>query len=262
MDYSKKILVDFENLFLNYTDSFFSGNIEFDKNLLLKKEHSLSVQGECRQLAEFEKFSPRMAALIEISGLFHDIGRFEQIRDFNTFVDCKSVDHGDLGCEVLIKTNMLAALPEKDQNIVIASTKNHNKRTLAKGFDEETLLVLKAVRDADKLDILRILLNEYAKSELDETVVLHLEESEDISPKVMAHLERGENPDIADFRTLTDFKLAQLAWIYDLNYKYSLHEFKNRKFYEQAISHLPDSPRINKMHKQMNNYLEANSKLR
>ncbi len=259
MEYSKSVLIDFEKFFINYTDSFFTDDIKFDKNIMLKKKHSLLVRRECRQLARTENFSPRIAALIEIAGLFHDIGRFEQIRKFNTFVDCKSIDHGKLGCEVLKKTNVLSALPEKDQNIIFISTKIHNTRMLPDNLDEETLMVVKAVRDADKLDIMRILLNEYVKGNLDETVILHLEESDNISPNVLMHLEKGENPNIADFRTLTDFKLAQLAWIYDLNYKYSMDEFKKREFYEQITSFLSDVPEINRICKQMYDYLENKS---
>ncbi len=262
MNYSTSILADFENIFSNYTDNFLSDDPEFDKNILLKMEHSLLVQQECRYLAEAEKFSRRMAIIIEIAGLFHDIGRFEQIREYNTFLDCKSIDHGRLGCEVLLKTNMLTVLPQKDRDIILSATKNHNKCLLIEDFDEETLLVVKAVRDADKLDILRVLLNEYAKGKLDETVILHLEESDDISPEVLARLEQAENPNNADFRTLTDFKLAQLAWIYDLNFKHSLREFKKRKFYEQIISHLPDTPQINKLCGKMLDYLNTGTNSR
>ncbi len=111
--------------------------------------------------------------------------------------------------------------PEKDQKIILTSTKNHNKRVLPEDLDDEILLTTRAVRDADKLDIMRVLLNEYAKGKLDKTVILHLDESDNISPNVLKHLEKGENPNIADFRTLTDFKLAQLAWIYDLNLTYN-----------------------------------------
>jgi hypothetical protein len=117
MEYYKRLLADFENKFSHYRDSFFTDDIEFDKNILLKKEHSLLVYQESRKLAETENFSPRIAALIEIASLFHDIGRFEQILEFNTFVDCKSIDHGDLGSEVLTKTNMLIDLPQEDQRI-------------------------------------------------------------------------------------------------------------------------------------------------
>jgi hypothetical protein len=256
MNYTREVLNDFEQVFLAYTDSFLSGKAEFDKNILLKKEHSLLVQQESRYLAEAENFSPRLAILAETAGLFHDIGRFEQIRRYNTFVDAKSLDHGDLGCEVLLKTAMLSPLPENDRDIIISAVKLHNKRKPASGLTGDALLIAQAVRDADKLDIMRVLLNEYARGKLDPTVILHLEESDNISPPVLAHLEKGENPNIADFRTLTDFKLAQLAWIYDLNFKHSMLEFKKRRIYERIAEHLPDTPQINKLAGKMRDYLE------
>ncbi|MFA6714074.1 MAG: HD domain-containing protein [Victivallales bacterium] len=259
MNYTRELLNDFEQAFSAYTDSFISDRPEFDKNILLKKEHSLKVQQECRRLAEAESFSTRLAILVETAGLFHDIGRFEQIRRYNTFVDSKSIDHGDFGYEVLLKSDMLSPLPENDRNIILAAVKLHNKRQLTPHLEAETLLIAQAVRDADKLDIMRVLLNEYARSKLDPAVILHLEESDAVSPRVLAHLEKGENPNIADFRTLTDFKLAQLAWIYDLNFTHSLLEFKNRRIYEQITELLPDTPQINTLSREMFDYLENKS---
>ncbi|MDD5597643.1 MAG: HD domain-containing protein [Victivallaceae bacterium] len=256
MNYTRELLNDFEQAFSTYTDGFLSGKAEFDKNVLLKTEHSLLVQQECRYLAEAENFSPRLAILVETAGLFHDIGRFEQIRRYNTFVDSRSIDHGDFGYEVLLKNNMLSPLPENDRNIILAGIKFHNKRQLAPHLEAETLLTVRAVRDADKLDIMRVMLNEYSRSELDPAVILHLEESDAVSPPVLAHLEKGENPNIADFRTLTDFKLAQLAWIYDLNFTHSLLEFKKRRIYERIAELLPDTPQINMLSRKMFDYLE------
>ena len=256
MNYSQDILKKCKHIFSAYTDDFLSNNDEFDKNIQLKIKHSLLVQKEARNLAAAENFSPRLAAITEIAALFHDIGRFEQLKKFNTFVDCKSIDHGELGRGVLNKTQMLSILPEKDLEIIYEATALHNKRSLPESLKGEALLVTKAVRDADKLDIMRVLLNEYAKGELDPTVILHLEESDEISPKVMAHLDKGENPSIADFRTLTDFKLAQMAWVYDLNYANSLQEFEKREYHLQIASHLPDAPLVKKYCKSIFTYLE------
>lgn len=256
MNYSQDILAECEQIFSAYTDSFLSDKNKFDKNILLKIEHSLLVQQEARNLATAEQFSPRLAAIVEIAALFHDIGRFEQIKKFNTFVDCKSVDHGELGLEVLKKTQMLSILPPNDLEIIYEATFLHNKRSLPDIQNKETLLVTKAVRDADKLDIMRVLLNEYAKGKLDPTVILHLEESNEISPKVMFHLDKAENPSIADFKTLTDFKLAQMAWIYDLNFANSLREFKKREYHLQIAEHLPDTQQVKKYCKKIFAYLD------
>ena len=257
MNYSQEILTDYEDIFTAYTHTFLTGDSLFDKNILLKKDHSLMVRNECRQLAAAEKFTGRMGVIIELAGLLHDIGRFEQLHEFNTLVDYKSIDHGDLGREVLMKTKMLDILPEADRNIIFKTTAIHNKRRLPDNLDRETLLVAQAVRDADKLDIMRVLLSEYAKGTLDKTVILQLEESDCISPQVVVYLEKCENPSHSDLRTLTDFKLAQLAWIYDLNFAYSLHEFKKRRFYEQVTGYLPDTPQINTLCARMFDYLNA-----
>lgn len=259
MNYSQDILTECKHIFSAYTDDFLSNNDEFDKNIQLKIKHSLLVQKEARSLATAEQFPPRLAAITEIAALFHDIGRFEQLKKFNTFVDCKSIDHGELGREVLNKTQMLAILPKKDAKIIHEATALHNKRALPDNLEGETLLVTRAVRDADKLDIMRVLLNEYAKGKLDPTVILHLEESDEISPKVMAHLDNNETPSIADFKTLTDFKLAQMAWVYDLNYANSIQEFKSRKYHLQIAGHLPDAPLVKKYCKNIFTYLEEAS---
>jgi hypothetical protein len=256
MNYSQDILTECERIFSAYTDSFLGSNNEFDKNILLKIEHSLLVQQEARNLAAAEHFSPRLAAIVEIAALFHDIGRFEQLKKFNTFVDYKSVDHGQLGHNILTKTQMLSLLPAKDLKIIFEVTALHNKRILPEIPDKEILFVAKAVRDADKLDIMRVLLNEYAKGKLDPAVILHLEESNEISPQVMRNLDKGENPNIADFRTLTDFKLAQMAWIYDLNFANSLREFKKRKYHLQIAGYLPDTHQVKEYCDKMFTYLD------
>jgi HD superfamily phosphohydrolase YqeK len=256
MSYFRDGLIQFENIFSKYSDQFLTGNTKFDKNILLKIEHSLLVQQECRYLAEAEGFSPRIAALTEISGLFHDIGRFEQLKKFNTFVDSKSIDHGELGIKVLKETAMLDFLSSKDLEIVLKATQYHNKRALPENLEDELLIVLKAVRDADKLDIMRVLLSEYAKGKLDKTVILHLEETDKISPNVLAHLQKRETPFIKDFKTLTDFKMAQLSWVYDLNFNHSLYQFKKRGFFEEAKSHLPKTKQLEELCSQMLKYLD------
>ncbi|MDD5698855.1 MAG: HD domain-containing protein [Victivallaceae bacterium] len=257
MNYAANQPINSASVFSAYTGTFLTGSAEFDKNVLLKTEHSRFVQSECRQLAEAERFPRHLAAITETAGLFHDIGRFEQLRRYNTFVDARSVDHGRMGCEVLLERRLLAFLPEEDAELVRRVTAVHNKRRLPDNLSGETRLVAQAVRDADKLDIMRVVLNEYAKGKLDELVILHLEESDRVSPRVLAHLEQGENPDIADFTTLTDFKLAQLAWIYDLNFPHSRREFKARGFYDQVTATLPDTPQINRICRRLLEHLNA-----
>ena len=45
--------------------------------------------------------------LAELIGLLHDIGRFEQIKRYNTFIDKNSINHGQLGVKILFDDNQI-----------------------------------------------------------------------------------------------------------------------------------------------------------
>ncbi len=98
-------------------------------------------------------------------GLLHDIGRFEQLKRYGTFSDSQSVDHAELGADILFKdgviehfienpiTNMTI---EQEKQIIELAIRNHNKYRLPKGLDEKSLFFCNVIRDADKIDIFRV----------------------------------------------------------------------------------------------------------
>ena len=61
---------------------------------------------------------PTTAGLALLCALFHDIGRFEQLKQYDTFLDHKSVDHASLSCRVLRENHVLDRLPETDTEAV------------------------------------------------------------------------------------------------------------------------------------------------
>ena len=42
-----------------------------------------------------------------VCALFHDLGRFPQIRDYDTFIDRESFDHGDRSFDILKEINLV-----------------------------------------------------------------------------------------------------------------------------------------------------------
>ena len=94
-------------------------------------------------------------------GLLHDIGRFEQVKQYGTFADSQSVDHAELGADILFKDGLIEAfptgtLPEGWQNTAETAIRQHNKLALSDGLDEYTRTLSNILRDADKVDILRV----------------------------------------------------------------------------------------------------------
>ena len=63
-----------------------------------------------------------------------------------------------LGAKVLVVNKVLRDLPKHDQDLIIRSVTLHNVFTLPEGLDEKSLLFARLVRDADKLDILRVVI--------------------------------------------------------------------------------------------------------
>ena len=83
--------------FADYVKSY---DIQNDK-IKLKVEHIERVSQIAKKLATKLELNKEDVALAELIGLLHDIGRFEQIKRYNTFNDKKSVNHGEFGVHIL-----------------------------------------------------------------------------------------------------------------------------------------------------------------
>ena len=68
-----------------------------DGKIALKYNHILRVAEIAKKIATDLELSEEDILLAELIGIFHDIGRFEQVKRFNTFVDRDSINHGEYG---------------------------------------------------------------------------------------------------------------------------------------------------------------------
>lgn len=78
---------------------------EYDINnpkIKTKISHIQRVVVMSRKIAQDLKLDEENTELAELIGLLHDIGRFEQVKRYNTFVDRISVNHGELGVKILL----------------------------------------------------------------------------------------------------------------------------------------------------------------
>lgn len=72
-----------------------------EEGVRLKYAHSLRVSGLCEQIALSLDLSQADVDLAWLIGVLHDIGRFEQLREYHTFVDYRSMDHAKYGAHYL-----------------------------------------------------------------------------------------------------------------------------------------------------------------
>lgn len=72
----------------------------FDQNedaVQLKYAHSLRVSALCEEIADSLGLSAADRDVAWLIGVLLDIGRFEQLRTYHTFVDYRSMDHAKYG---------------------------------------------------------------------------------------------------------------------------------------------------------------------
>ena len=211
-------------------------NYDFNiDGIKLKYDHSYRVQKIEEELAKSLKLNENDIKLASICGLFHDIARFEQLRKYNTFDDHLSFDHGDLGYEI-IKKDIIdkLALNEEEKNILLISTKYHNKYTIDNNLGEKTTLFCKLIRDADKIDILNL----FSKHLIAKDLI-----NGDTSVSINCHNSFMNHKQVSwkDVKTKGDRILVYLALIWDLNFKRSFEIIEERKLLAKAkkVMNLP-----------------------
>ncbi len=229
---SQQYLEKAKSWFGQYTQGFLIDEPEFDQNIILKREHTYRVCDEMVSLCESIGLAGDLARAAEISALLHDIGRFEQYRTYKTFVDKQSENHAELGLKIIDRLELVDGLAKETQQLIKVAIGNHNRVTISDKLVENELLFAKLLRDADKLDIWKVVTDYYKRSkfERNRAIELHLPDEDAVSEKVFSDLVGGHIINSSDLKTLNDFKILQLAWVFDLNFAHSRNEFVARDY--------------------------------
>jgi putative nucleotidyltransferase with HDIG domain len=243
---TRKDIEGFRAFFEGYVRSFYSQDPEDQKNIALKEAHSLQVCRIIHLLAEKQRLGPDRILIAESIGLFHDIGRFPQYARYKTFRDSISVNHGTLGAEILTEKNVLGALPREERRIVLNAVRFHNAFAVPRLPDPEDVFFLRLIRDADKLDIWRIFLGffEGKNEEMASAVGLGLPETPEYSKEAIACIRAGKAVALLLLKSMNDFKLTQLSWVYDLNFSASFAMLAENEFIRRLVALLPDTEEI------------------
>lgn len=247
--------------FINYTSKF---NLK-DDGIKRKIGHSLRVMEISTKIAKSLNLSEEKVEIATLIGLLHDIGRFEQKTQFNTFYDAISVDHGDLGVQILKENDYLRKYIETDKydEIILTAIKNHNKYEIRpEVVNDDELLFSKIIRDADKIDILYETFEIFWKNHEDEVENSMISQEIEKSFEEMQQLKRTANN--VDSSPI-DKVCAKIAFIFDINFVKSF-EIINREDYINRIidrfdfKNIETKEKIEKIRKIANDFVEEKIK--
>ena len=113
--------------------------------------------GPCPCHRRGRPFRPPLDRACLLAALYHDVARFEQYLRWHTFRDRESCDHGQWGVRILKREQRLEDEAPAVRTLVLVAVGLHNRFALPPGLPEGMARICHAVRDADKLDILRVM---------------------------------------------------------------------------------------------------------
>ena len=204
-----------------------------EPRIALKIAHIYRTADEAKKLAESLNLSKEDILLAELIGLLHDIGRFEQVKMYNTFIDNISVNHAEYGVKVLFEDGLIRNFIDDNQydEIIKKAILNHNRPKIENVVEKRDLLHCKIIRDADKLDIYKVILTD----SLEATYPLDRYPKEPVSKKVKEEFIQNQIVTHSNIKTCVDLLVGQIAFVFDINYLYSLEKINNEKYIVHII---------------------------
>lgn len=277
--------------FQEYTDRYDSAN----PKIKLKIDHTYRVANLCEQIAQSLELSAAEVDLAWLSGMLHDVGRFEQLRRYNTFSDAQSIDHARFAVELLYDEGLIADyVPEISTIELVADARTwrsmggvnesptaqsedmplsdilqtlriaigeHSAYRIQKGLDERTRMFCQILRDADKVDIFRVICD----TPMEEVYGFQTKDilRSAITPEVMQAFYEHH----AVLRKLkkcpADYIVAHGSLTFELVYPESLRIAKEQGYLKQMMSFQSENPDtaeiFEDLRKDLNGYLEERS---
>jgi len=237
--------------FLRYLDSLPVDEEEIREHFLIKKTHTYRVVHEIHSIAMQSRLSSRETELARIIALFHDMGRFEQFIQYRTFNDDISENHAGIAIRVLQQQHFLSSFDEKTATIIITAIENHNIPVLPEISDPEVLLFSRLLRDADKLDIWKLT--------LDQNVAFTIRNEKEadhyrVPEMILSRIREGRIVLLQFAESMNDFRLLRLSWVFDMNFPATFSIIEKKGYIGKILAKIPEFPEKKEISAILHNY--------
>lgn len=211
--------------FQNYIQQF---NINNDK-INLKLIHTYHVVETSKYICLHENIEGEDYQLALIIALLHDIGRFEQLKRYNSFNDM-NIDHAKLGVKILFEEGLIKEFVEDRQydDIIKTAILYHSLYKIPHINNKQALLHSLLIRDSDKLDNFRV--KNHASIEtlfdISKNEFLRQQVSQNIIENIKQHqliLKENRHNEV-------DMWVSYFAFVFDMNFASSYQYLKETNY--------------------------------
>ncbi len=207
----------------------------------LKRSHTMRVARLCRDIAVDLGWPDGDVRLAEAIGILHDVARFEQFRDYGTYSDAMSFDHGERGYEILVALPLDD--PPGDRLVILEAVRFHNRFRIPDDATPAAVPFVQVIRDADKLDVLAVV-REYAEAGRIGELYAEVSPSGPVDRALLDELIHDRPVSSHLVHCTTDLYLVQLSWVHDMNLAPALRRLHDSGLLDWFIAQLPDDPGI------------------
>lgn len=225
--------------FAAYVRSYDAG----DPKIALKTAHTYRVAAISEDIARSLGLHDRDVNIAWLNGMLHDIGRFEQVKRYGTFIDADSVDHAQLGADILFGVDRLIERFSDERpldDLLETAIRQHNRFVVAEGIDKRTRMFCDILRDADKIDILRVNY-ETPMEEIYNTTREALLASA-VSPEVMIQARQHITVSRDVMKTYADHLIGHIALVFGLVYPRSKTLAKEQGYLDRLLDYPMTDP--------------------
>lgn len=217
---------------------------EFDREddkIKLKIVHTYAVVDAAHEIALRMGLKQEELYLAELIALLHDIGRFEQLRQFGSF-EPTTMDHAAYGADLLFGEKMMIRRFIREDswdNVIRYAIARHSDYQLEKTGDRETDVQAALIRDADKLDNCRVKLEEPIEVLLG--VDAEIVGAQDISDKIWQTCLERKSILSADRVTKMDYWVSYVAYFFDINFPATAEVILEQDYIARIVARIPYS---------------------
>lgn len=227
-----------------------------DERIQLKIKHTYRVAELCERIAIDLGISDEDRELAWFIGLLHDFGRFEQLKRYHTFIDAKSVDHGQLGVELLFEEGKIQSFLEtrKYDSWIRTAIWYHSVYELPDNLSDKEEMFCKILRDADKIDILRVNVETPVSVIYDtgDKEVCNATVTQDVMDSFLAH----ETILHSKKKTIVDRFVGHLSLVFGLEYPCSIQIVKEQGYYKKLLCFQSENAITNRQFREISKCME------
>ena len=226
-----------EKSFRDYTSAY---NLD-DAKVILKVDHTFRVAALSDVITDSLGMTGYDKDLAWLLGMLHDIGRFEQVRRYHTFRDALSINHAELSADILFRDGLIKnfinvgtdGTSSADYLLIEKVIRLHNVFQLPDDLTEREKRFATILRDADKLDIVRVNV-ETPRSEIynvQEDIFLESEITDEVYEAILQRRNLLRNM----MKTPADLMLGHVSFVFGLVYPVSVRLMKEQGYLETVL---------------------------